>query len=92
MEQLLKFKQNMHLGDWVPTEDKLTVPLKKQQKYQLPTPNQNPASEARGLKARMNNSVDKLTKTNALANPIRNTSTHHKKAMDPYPAPMEQIT
>lgn len=40
----------------------------------------------------MNNSVDKHSKSSNSIYPYRNTSANPKKIVEPYPAPMEQIT
>lgn len=82
----------MHLSDWTQPEEK-NVPCSKkdtQTHYHLPSSNQgNP--ESRGLRARLNNSVDKAK--NNVVGSYRNTSVGPKKNLESYNnMPMEQIT
>lgn len=81
----------MHLSDWTqPDEKHVPCPKKDTQThYHLPSSNQgNP--EDRGLRARLNNSVEKA-KNNA-GSSYRNTSVGTKKNLENYSMPMEQIT
>lgn len=81
----------MHLSDWTQPEEKSVPCIRKdtQAQYHLPPSSQSNADN-RGLRARLNNSVDK-PKSNS-TNSYRNTSVNSKKNIENYNMPMEQIT
>ena len=98
MEQLMKFKENMHLGDWTHSKEDVNKDQHNQSKrqtlpkYQLPSTLQPSNAETRGMKARMNNSIDKQSKSNMIY-PYRNSSANPKKPLDcQFNGQMEQIT
>lgn len=91
MEQLLKFKENMHLGGWQHREDNYVEKNVQNQgnKYQLSEAVKNSSSEHRGFRNKSNSSLEK-PKNNTYQN--RGTSVNNKKSTEPYQVPMEQIT
>jgi hypothetical protein len=87
LDQLTKFKENMHLGDWSHQKEEKEPQHKRETmpKYQLlPTHMQN--SEVRGMKPKVSNLADKQSKIGIY--PYRNTSANSKKNGDTFPAPM----
>ena len=103
MEQLMKFKENMNLGQWNKSRDhekfnKSTqsreMPVSQPPNKSLHASNRlNQSTESRPYKPRVNNSIEKPDKP--MIYPYRNSSVNHsnsRKALESYPVPMEEIT
>lgn len=87
MEQLLKFKENMHLGDWQQKQDNYVEKgqQNKSSKYQLTETVKNSNSEHKELRGKSNSSLEK-PKANMYQH--RGTSVNTKKNPEPYQVPM----